>query len=55
MPTLSTRIEALIIAGLISVLLIDTIANLSYATQQKSVLDFDRPAASCVLSICSLV
>lgn len=50
-----TRLKALIIAGFITALMITGIANLSYASQQKSVLDFDQPASPCVLSICSLV
>ena len=55
MATTHTRLNALIIAGFISVLMITGIANLSYASQQKSVLDFDQKASPCALSICSLV
>lgn len=51
----NNRFKALIIAGFISALLITGIANLSYASQQKSVLEFDRPAAPCALSFCILV
>ncbi len=55
MHKLSSRYKALIIAGFISLLLITGIANLSYSTTRKSVLEFDQPSSSCALSICSLV
>lgn len=55
MRPLHTRVKALITAGFITVLMITGIANLSYASQQKSVLEFDQPATPCSLSICSLV
>jgi len=47
--------KALIIAGFITILLITGIANLSYATNRKSVLKFDQSPSSCALRICSLV
>jgi len=49
------RLKALIIAGFITGLMVTGIVNLSYATQQKSVLDFDQSAATCALSLCSLL
>jgi len=49
------KIRALIIAGFISVILITGIVNLSYANQQKSVLEFDQPATLCSFNFCSLL
>ncbi len=55
-----TKMKALIIAGFITGLLVTGIANMSYASQQKSVLDFetldfDRPASGCSSRMCSLI
>ncbi|NOZ42230.1 MAG: hypothetical protein GXP02_03555 [Alphaproteobacteria bacterium] len=55
MPFLNNQHKALIIAVVISGILIVTITNLSYATPQRSVLEFDQPSATCALSICSLL
>lgn len=55
MATTHNRFKALIIAGFITAIMITGITNLSHATQQKSVLDFDQPSTPCALSICSLV
>ncbi|MBL4612246.1 MAG: hypothetical protein JKY91_00740 [Emcibacter sp.] len=55
MSSLHSKSKALIIAGFISLIMIAGIANLSYATQQKSVLDFDPPAIPCSFIFCSLV
>ncbi|GEM_PF-2716135 len=56
MQTLNARLKALVIAGFITGVLAVAIANLSYTTQQKSVLaDFDRPAVSCASTLCSLL
>ncbi len=49
------KIKTLIIAGLMSVILITGIVNLSYANQQKSVLEFDPPAPLCSFNFCSLL
>ncbi len=55
-----TKMKALIIAGFITGLLVTGIANMSYASQQKSVLEFevlefDRPASGCSSRMCSLI
>ncbi len=55
-----TKMKALVIAGFITGLLITGIANMSYASQQKSVLEFelpefDRPASGCSSRVCSLI
>lgn len=55
MSSLHNRFKPLIIAGFITVLMVTGIANLSYATQQKSVLEFDQPASPCSVIFCSLV
>ena len=55
MTTTYTKYKALIIAGFITALMITGIANLSYASQQRSVLDFDQPSSPCSLNICILV
>jgi len=55
MHSLHSQYKALAIAGFITILLITGIANLSYATNRKSVLEFNQPPSSCALRICSLV
>lgn len=55
MATAHSKFKALIIAGFITALMITGIVNLSYATQMRSVLDFDQQATPCALSICSLM
>lgn len=55
MSPLHSKTKALIIAAFITLLMITGIANLSYATQQKSVLDFDQPAVPCSAIFCSQV
>ena len=55
MTSLQSKTKALMIAGFITLLMVAGIANLSYATQQKSVLEFDQPAVPCSLIFCSLV
>ncbi|MCF6215808.1 MAG: hypothetical protein L3J58_06505 [Emcibacter sp.] len=49
------KIRALIIAGFMSVLLITGIVNLSYANQQRSVLEFGPPPPLCSFNFCSLL
>ncbi len=55
MTTAHTRYKALIIAGFITAMMVTGIANLSYATQKKSVLDFAQPNIPCSLIFCTLV
>lgn len=55
MTTKSSRFKALIIAGFVTAIIITGIGNLSYAAQQKSVLNFDQSSVPCALSICSLL
>ncbi len=55
-----TKMKALIIAGFITGLLVTGIANMSYASQQKSVLEFEAPefdssASGCSSRMCSLI
>ena len=51
----TSQFKALIIAGFVTALMVTGIANLSYMTQQKSVLGFDQQTSPCALSICSLL
>lgn len=55
MASANNQSKALIVAGFITLLMITGIANLSFASQRKSVLDFDKDSVPCALNICSLI
>ncbi|VAX04102.1 hypothetical protein MNBD_ALPHA03-618 [hydrothermal vent metagenome] len=56
MTSLNAKLKSLIVAGFISGLLVTGIFNLSFASQQKSVLDFDQQSpALCSFNLCSLL